>query len=298
VGPMETNRILITGGSGDLGGRLMPLLQSVGYSTTNLDLHPARGDSCRSVTGSILDRTLVSELVAESDLIIHIAAWHGYHAFTRAKTPHEFWDLNMTGTFNLLEAASQHRVANFIFISSTSIDDWPEIYGTTKLLGEKLCGSYSERCGMKTLCLRPRAFIPWQNTSVYSSFEEWAAWFMRGAVHIDDVAQAVLRGCQTLCNTSSPLFEVVEIDGKRDLSDSDLLEWRSLGGRATLLKVFPEFKRQIARAPFIPDQPPQYRDSRTARHLLGYTARYGLRELLVEYASLTERDATLLGSAL
>lgn len=283
---MNTKRALITGGSGDLGGRLIPLLLNAGYDVSNLDPTPKCVNNVSSISGSILDRAIVSEAVAQSDVIVHIAAWHGLHAFTRSKSPHEFWDLNMTGTFNLLEAAAQHGVRNFIFISSTSIDEWPDLYGTTKLLGEQLCRSYSERAGMKILCLRPRAFIPWWNANVYSSFEEWAAWFMRGSVHIDDVAQAVLLACETTLRTDSELYEVIELDGKRDLSDVDIRDWDSCGGKRTLTKLFPEYAREIAMAPFIADTPPTFKDSRKAVQTLGYRAHYGMRELLKEYAHL------------
>jgi UDP-glucose 4-epimerase len=295
---MSHKRVLISGGSGDLGGRLISRLAARGYSITNVDPHPAPTSDCKSIVGSILDRPVVSELAAQSDLIIHIAAWHGYHAFTGSKSPHEFWDLNMTGTFNLLEAASQHDVKQFLFISSSSVDEWPELYGTTKILGEQLCRSYAERFGMNILCLRPRAFIPWQNTSVYSTFEEWATWFMRGSVHINDVAQAVLLGCEAVANAGSPFFDVVEIDGKRELSDADLLDWRTEGGKAVLTKVFPEFSREVSRAPFIPHDPPRYKDSRAAQRLLGYVADYGLRELLAEYASLNEGAGAIEKAAL
>jgi len=283
---MRPQRVLITGGSGDLGERLVPLLSNGGYLTTNLDPRPPLNAASQTVAGSILDRGLVSELVAQTDVIIHIAAWHGYHAFTGARTAHEFWDLNMTGTFNLLEAASRHSVSRFLFISSTSVDEWPELYGTTKVLGEQLCRAYSERFGMAILCLRPRAFIPWRNTTVYSSFEDWAAWFMKGAVNVDDVAQAVMLGCKVISSAPSPLFDVVELDGKRELSDSDLVDWRDHGGKATLTKIFPEFEREIENASFVPLEPPQYKDSRAANRLLGYTPSYGLRELLAEYSSL------------
>ena len=91
----------------------------------SLDTVPCNQIGADSVQGSILDRQLVDELVSSSDRVAHIAAWHDYHAVTQAKTAEEFWDLNMTGTFNLLEACARHRKKKFI--SSTSADEWPEI---------------------------------------------------------------------------------------------------------------------------------------------------------------------------
>jgi nucleoside-diphosphate-sugar epimerase len=87
---MCSQNILITGGSGDLGRVLIPRLLNSGDSVTCLDPSTPSVHGVGWRDGSILDRPLVNELVRGSDLVVHIAAWHGYHAFTQSKSTEEF----------------------------------------------------------------------------------------------------------------------------------------------------------------------------------------------------------------
>ncbi|NDC38103.1 MAG: NAD(P)-dependent oxidoreductase [Proteobacteria bacterium] len=282
---MQSLRVLVTGGSGDLGRRLAPRLQALGAKMISLDPLPSGCEGVETVVGTILDRNLVQEVVTTSDVVVHVAAWHGYHAFTKSKSAEEFWDTNMTGTFNLLEACAQHAKRKCIFMSSTSIDEWPEMYGMTKMLGEELCRAYMQRYAMQIICLRPRAFIPWWNTGVYSSKAEWAAWFARGAVHIDDVAAATISACHKINEVESSLFEVVELDGKHDFDDADREAWRRQGRERFLIERFPQLSDVIRKATFLPATPPTYKDLRNAQELLGYLPSYGYKEMLEEIRS-------------
>ena len=45
---------------------------------------------------------------------------------------------------------------------------------------------------MNVITLRPRGFIPFWDRDVYARYSDWARWFWKGAVHIDDVAAAVI----------------------------------------------------------------------------------------------------------
>lgn len=279
---MKNKRIFVSGGNGDLGRVLAPRIVSAGDAMLSVDPEPYQQVGVESVQGSILDRALLDDLIGSSDLVVHIAAWHGYHAFTGTKTTEEFWDLNMTGTFNLLEACARHNKRKFVFISSTSTDEWPEVYGMTKVLGEELCRAYAMRHGMQILALRPRAFIPWWNERVYPSKTDWAAWFARGAVHINDVAQSVVLACNALDKSDSPFFESVEIDGKHDFDATDRDEWSKVGPKRFLTARFPRFAECIERATFLPAEPPSYKDNTRASDILGYEPTYGFEEMLSE----------------
>jgi len=278
----QTMRALLTGGSGDLGKVLTPRLVSSGLSVTSLDPSIPTLPDIEHVQGSILDRELTNNTIKHVDLVVHIAAWHGLHAFRGSRTASEFWDLNMTGTFNVLDACARSGTRKVVFISSSSVDEWPDMYGVTKLLGEELCRSYAERDGLQILALRPRAFIPWWNTDVYTSKVEWAKWFARGAIHINDVAESALLACQTLLRSERPLFESLALDGKQDLSKDDRDRWSNVGGRVLLKEKFPSFESLIDSADFIPSDPPTYKDISRAREILGFEPSYGLRELLTE----------------
>lgn len=288
---MKSLRILVTGGSGDVGRSLAPRIRALGASMISLD--PVRSDceGVESVVGTILDRALVGELVASSDIVVHVAAWHGYHAFTKSKSAEEFWDTNMTGTFNLLEACAQHSKRKFVFMSSTSIDEWPEMYGMTKALGEELCRAYAAKNAMQIVALRARAFIPWWNKRVYSSKAEWASWFARGAMHVDDVAAAAIGACRKVLSVETPLFEAIELDGKQDFNSTERDVWMEQGREAFLVKRFPELSDTIRRSSFLPDAPPAYKDLTKAKELLGYSPTFGYEEMLNELRLDLTRDS-------
>ena len=76
-------KILVTGGAGFIGAHLVDLMASAGLEVTVLDDYssPAgpgapdltgRGE-IRLVQGSVLDEALVSELVEDACLVIHLA---------------------------------------------------------------------------------------------------------------------------------------------------------------------------------------------------------------------------------
>ncbi len=282
---MKGKRILLTGGNGDLGRVLCPRLLASGMAVLSLDPSGEASLGVYHVQGSILDRDLIRETLKNVDLVVHIAAWHGFHAFTGSRSSEEFWDLNMTGTFNVLDACVATGTRKFVFISSSSVEEWPEIYGVTKLLGEELCRSYAEREGLQVLSLRPRAFIPWWNSAVYTSKEEWARWFARGAVHINDVAEAVLLACRTLLESDAAVCETLTLDGKQDFSAEELNRWGAYGGKELLKERFPNFESLIESANFIPAEPPTYKDISRTRERIGFDPQYGFQELLAEMAT-------------
>jgi UDP-glucose 4-epimerase len=274
-------RILLTGGSGDLGQLLAEDLKSSGYTPVVLDVRPPRDASIEFIEGSILDRELLKTAVKNIDCIVHIAAWHGIHENQKQKTPEEFHDLNVTGTFNVFEAAAKAGIKKISFVSSTSVDDRYGLYAHTKILGEEMARAYAHRHDMDIIILRPRAFIPPWNTTVYKSYIEWANWFVKGSVHVRDVSTATLKSVERLF--SGPLPEkapICVIDGAYEYTAQDLKDWDKDGPGITFKKTYPEFYDlakgagiNIARKPFILDI------SKT-QELLGYAPEFSLKTLL------------------
>src|SRR5262245_11792092 len=215
-------RVFLTGGSGDLGRILSRRFEARGDVPVCFDVRPPLSKCGVYVQGSVLDRETLQQSLAGMDCVVHIAAWHGIHEATGAKNVYDFWDLNVTGTFYVFEAAVRAGVRRIVYISSTSVSHWASVYGHSKVLGEEVARAYAQRHQVNVVTLRPRAFIPFWNRAVYPSYIEWAKWFWRGAVHIDDVSQAVLRAADLLGRTelSAPL--VLTVDGACEYSDDDL----------------------------------------------------------------------------
>lgn len=281
-------RILLTGGAGDLGFTVSKQLVTRGDVPIRLDVRKPTDDNGIYVAGSILDRDALANAMRDVDCVVHIAAWHGVHEFRREKDVYDFWDLNVTGTFYVFEAAAKAGISRIVYISSTSVEERDGIYGHTKVLGEEIARTYAARHHMNVITLRPRAFIPYWNKTVYNSYVEWAKWFWGGAVHIDDVTQAVVQSIDLLARVSLDEHLVLTLDGAYDYTDSDLAEWDAAGAGSTFRRYYPEYYDMVVRYGLDPSQKPEKRDISATQRWLGYQPTYGLSNLLQELAQYGE----------
>ncbi|MCB9422205.1 MAG: NAD(P)-dependent oxidoreductase [Ardenticatenaceae bacterium] len=281
-------RILLTGGAGDLGLLLARELDLQGDTPTCLDIRPPQSQRGIYIPGSILDRDLLQNSLDGVDLIVHIAAWHGIHEVTQAKDAFEFWDLNVTGTFNVFETAVRTGISKIVHISSTSVRDEDSIYGQSKILAEQIASNYKRRHNLDIIVLRPRAFIPHWNRLAYNTFVEWAKWFWPGAVHINDVTQAVLLAVNRLKQQSLAEMPVLTIDGAYDYQDDDLANWDQDGPGTTFRKYFADYYDLAIQYGLDPALRPKKLDISLTQKWLGYEPQYSLKNLLQELAQFGE----------
>jgi len=117
------------------------------------------------VGGDICQTDILSSAMKGVDYVIHLAAlWLlQCHEYPRAA-----FDVNIRGTFNVLEACVQHQVKRLIYSSSASVyGDALEIpmterhpynnktfYGATKIAGEQMCRAFHHRYGLNYVGLR------------------------------------------------------------------------------------------------------------------------------------------------
>jgi nucleoside-diphosphate-sugar epimerase len=96
-------KVLLTGGSGDLGRTLIPMLLDRRDTPVILDVRAPRDlkQGAVFIEGSILDRPKLTEIFRGRDCIVHIAAWHGIHEDRGKKSAYDFFDLNVRGTFEV-----------------------------------------------------------------------------------------------------------------------------------------------------------------------------------------------------
>ena len=123
-------RALVTGGAGFIGSHLAERLVERGDRVTVLDdlstgtrenLRTLGGnDRFRFVEGSVLDESLVGDLVAEADVVYHLAAAVGVDLVLR--NPLRSLETNIRGTENVLRACD--GTCRRVLIASTS-----EVYG-------------------------------------------------------------------------------------------------------------------------------------------------------------------------
>lgn len=145
-------KALVTGGGGFLGKAIVKLLLSKGWTVRSYsrgsypELKKAGVDCLR---GDLSDAAALARACQGVDIIFHAAAKAGIWGPYR-----EFYDTNVTGTANLLEAARAAGVKKFVFTSSPSVifpggdvEGWDEkapypasfdsAYAETKALAEQ-----------------------------------------------------------------------------------------------------------------------------------------------------------------
>ncbi len=165
-------KVLVTGGTGFTGKALVKRLLDEGYEVVALDYkehlktHELREWGAEVVIGSVTDKEAVKKVMKGVDIVQHMAA-----AFRELNVPESFYyDVNVNGTRNVLEAAYDEGVKKFIYTSTCgvhgNIDNPPgdesapiqpaDYYQRTKYLAEPFVHEFNEK-GMKTVILRPAA---------------------------------------------------------------------------------------------------------------------------------------------
>jgi nucleoside-diphosphate-sugar epimerase len=280
-------KVLLTGGSGDLGQTLVPKLFNRGDTPVILDVRAPRDLKQEGVfiEGSILDRSELKELFLGCDCIVHIAAWHGIHEIRGEKNAYDFFDLNVRGTFEVFEAAVSLGINKIIYISTTSVDKPDTRYGRSKILGERIAEDYRRYGNMNVITLRPRAFIPFWNRAVYTNYSDWARWFWKGAVHIDDVAAAVILSVDLISRQQLGRRLILTLDSAYEYTDADLDHWDADGAGSTFKKYYFEYYDLALSYGLDPALKPTKLDISETVRWLGYKPSYSLARLLSELAA-------------
>jgi UDP-glucose 4-epimerase len=172
--------LLVTGATGRLGANLIRQLLGRGYAVKALVLpdDPKRskldGLEIEIVVGDLRDADLAPKLVEGVDAVIHTANILGP---PRGMDSDTFFDINVKGTFHLVEAAAQRADAlqRFVHVSSDAvypmgnhdlascyqpIDELHPhrpsgLYALTKAINERTVESYHRSHGLRTTMIRP-----------------------------------------------------------------------------------------------------------------------------------------------
>jgi nucleoside-diphosphate-sugar epimerase len=152
----------------------------------------------------------VTPLMVGVDYVIHTAAIHGIHL--RDHSAHDFFELNLAGTFNVWEAAREAAVRGVVFSSTMGVygasreppaddavvpvgEDLPsqpiDVYAYTKVAGEEMCRWYGRQYGIPSIALRFGMFVP-------EPFFRYGIRLLYGGVDTDDVAGAVMASLEAL----------------------------------------------------------------------------------------------------
>jgi nucleoside-diphosphate-sugar epimerase len=280
-------KVLLTGGSGNLGQTLVPKLLDHGDTPVILDVRapPHLNKGAVFIEGSVLDRSKLTGIFRGCDFIVHIAVWHGIHEDRGEKNAYDFFDLNVRGAFEVFEAAASAHIGKVIFISTTSVYRPDTRYGSSKILAELIAEDYRKHRLMNLVTLRPRGFIPYWDRAVYAKYSDWARWFWKGAVHIDDVAAAVILSLDLLSRRQLDRQLVFTLDSAYEYTDADLDHWDAEGPGSTFRKYYPEYYDLALSYGLDPALKPNKLDISETARWLGYKPSYSLANLLSELAA-------------
>jgi UDP-glucose 4-epimerase len=203
-------RIVVTGGSGLVGRRVVALLADE-HEVVNFDLRPPLEPRGAYVQGDILDGDVLRRALRGADAIVHAAGIPG----PSFGSPEEMVMVNVGGTRGVALAAIECGVPRFVFISSEAVLGFvfsggptkpryfpideahptspSEPYGASKLAAERAL-EIAARGRLTVVCLRPPwVWVPEEYArcrELTKNADEWwdGLW---AYVHGDDLARAV-----------------------------------------------------------------------------------------------------------
>ena len=171
-------RILVIGGAGLIGSHILEELlkeeveEVIVYDNfcrgTYANLEQAlRDPRCRvfEIGGDVLQTDILNAAMKEVDAVIHLAALWLLQCY---EYPRAAFDVNIRGTFNVLEACVANNIERLVYSSSASVygdavedpmtEDHPynnwTFYGATKIAGEHMFKAYHQRYGLQGVGLR------------------------------------------------------------------------------------------------------------------------------------------------
>ena len=313
---LDGAQVLVIGGAGFLGShvvdhltqtpaaRIVVLDNFVRGTRENLQQAVAE-PRVEVVEGSVTDLPLLRRLMEGTDFVFHLAALWLYEC---VHEPRSALEVNVVGTYNVVEAAADAGVRKVVYSSSASVygdaaftpmtEEHPfhnrTMYGATKIAGEQFFRAFNEQRGLQYAGLRymniygPR--MDYQGTyvsvimKVLDRIDQGLPPIIFGDgsqaydfIHVEDVARANLLALQS------------------DASD----EFFNIGmGVKTTIRELVELLLNITGSGLEPEYRPQEQmfvthrvgSTEKAERLLGFRAGIPLRDGLVSVIEWRNRD--------
>lgn len=175
---LKDSKVLVIGGGGFIGGFVVAELLKHPVKEVIIYDNFARGkmenienslkDSRCSIFpfgGDVREIDILDKAIEGVDYVFHLAAMWLLHC---KDFPRTAFDVNIAGTFNVLEACVKHKVKKLVYSSSASVygdavevpmtEEHPfnnkNFYGSTKIAGEAMCTAFNDRYGLEVIGLR------------------------------------------------------------------------------------------------------------------------------------------------
>lgn len=280
--------ILVTGGAGFIGSHLSERLLKEGNKVLVIDnfnnyynpeikrnnLEEVKKtciengislENFKVFEGDIRDKGFLKEVFSNKiDSIMHLAAMAGVRP--SIQDPSLYYDVNITGTVNLLEICRENGIKQFVFASSSSVygnnekvpfsesdrvDNPISPYAATKKSGELLCHTYHHLFDMNIACLRFfTVYGPRQRPDL--AINKFTSLILEGKeipfygdgstsrdyTYVDDIVSGIVSSINYV-NTDKKVFEILNIGGDKTVSLIEMVETieEVLGKKAKLNRL-------------------------------------------------------------
>lgn len=155
-------RLLVVGGSGFIGSRLIPVLQSRGHEVRNFDVVDSHAVAGITTIGDVTDSAALTAATSGHDAVINLAAAH--RDDVRPLSLYE--KVNVGGARSVVSAAAANGIDRIVFTSSVAVygldknnaseDSVPEPYneyGKTKLAAEAVLRAWADEKPTRSLVI-------------------------------------------------------------------------------------------------------------------------------------------------
>jgi UDP-glucose 4-epimerase len=169
-------KVIITGGSGFIGSHLADLLIDLNYEVVVIDnlsngrieniSHLLKNPKFTFLEADIVDFDAIESSFKYADWVFHLAGIGDI--VPSIENPKDYYDCNVTGTFNVLESSRAAGVKKIVYAASSTCygipDNYPTIetadirpqfpYALTKNMGEELIMHWSQTYDIPAISLR------------------------------------------------------------------------------------------------------------------------------------------------
>lgn len=316
------DHIFITGGAGFIGSTLISRLiddhKIVVYDNltrNSIKTKPYRDHpNLKIIEGDILDLDHLKDSIQGSNIVVHAAAIAGIDA--TIQRPVRTMEVNMVGTYNLLEAAKTlPRLKRLVEFSSSevfgtqaykvtesataitgAVGEARWTYAVSKLAGEHLSHAYHKQYGLPTVTLRPfnvygpgqvgegaltifiRKALKGEDLFIFGDGSQIRAW-----CYVDDMVEGVLR----VISHPRAVGESFNIGNPRAVTTI-------YGLAETICRITKSSSKIIFKDPLSADIELRIPDTKKSSELIDFRAQVDLEEgILKTIAWMTENEELL-----
>jgi nucleoside-diphosphate-sugar epimerase len=180
-------RHFVTGGAGFFGIVLLEEILAAGDEAVVFDVAPLdtkyrNHPRVRSFCGDVREKRAVEAAMQGCDVVHHMAA-----VLPISRAGKDFWNVNVRGTQNILDAALQQKIRKVSFLSTSAVYGIPNTvpiteatpltplgaYGRSKYEAECVCRNFRNAHGLDISIVRPRTILGPGRLGIFALLFEW-----------------------------------------------------------------------------------------------------------------------------